>query len=149
MLLWKFNSKVIGTFSPHDCLIGHIFCAILKTDSAFFRSRSMSVSSFTFMLKCIFVKISLSSPSALIFRVDLVSRFLRFNLEFRAIRRNNVFMHEAKDAAKISSGTQYPSLPPNSGGGLTVVMCLPFTVTSHSVPLFQLAVPSKVNSGME
>jgi hypothetical protein len=56
-------------------------------------------------------------------------------------------MQDANAAANISSGTQKPSFPPNAGGGLTVAMCCPFTLKSHSVPLFQVAVPSKFISG--
>jgi hypothetical protein len=58
-------------------------------------------------------------------------------------------MHEAKAAAKTSSGVHIPSFPPNDGGGLTATICLPFTVNPHSVPPFHVAVPSKFNSGIK
>jgi len=105
----------------------------------------VSLSNLTVMVKCMFVKISFSSPCTFIFRMALVSRFLSFRLEFFAINRNNVFMHDASDAAKISSGTKYPFFPPNSGGGLTVVTCLPLIIIFDSDSLFHLAVPSNTN----
>ena len=57
-------------------------------------------------------------------------------------------MHEAKDAAKTSSGTQYPAFPPNSGGGLTVAIVLSLIVNLHYVASDQVAAPSKTISGM-
>jgi hypothetical protein len=35
-------------------------------------------------------------------------------------------MHDARAAAKMSSGTQKPSFPPNDGGGLTVTKFISF-----------------------
>jgi hypothetical protein len=58
-------------------------------------------------------------------------------------------MHEAKEAAKISSGTKYPALPPNSGGGLTVAIVLPLIVMLLYVAPFQVAAPSKTISGIK
>ena len=79
--------------------------------------------------------------------VDVVTKLLSPSWLFFAIKRYSVFMHEARAAANMSSGTQYPSLPPNDGGGLTVAIVFPFIVRSHSVPLFQVAVPSNFISG--
>ena len=59
------------------------------------------------MLKCTSVKISFSMPSMFIFTFAFVSKFLSPSWLFLAINRNSVFMHEAKAAAKMSSGTHY------------------------------------------
>jgi hypothetical protein len=57
-------------------------------------------------------------------------------------------MHDARAAAKMSSGTQKPSFPPNDGGGLTVTSLFPLIDSSHSVAPFQVAVHSKFISGI-
>jgi hypothetical protein len=45
-------------------------------------------------------------PSMFILTMAFVSKFLRFNWLFLAIKRNSVLMHEANAAAKMSYGTQ-------------------------------------------
>ncbi len=137
------GSNFMGTFSPQDCLKGHIFLAFSQIKLALFLSCSLSSSSSTAIVKCISVKRRLSSPSAFIYTEALVSSFRNPNLELPASKRIMVFMQDASAAANTSSGTQYPCFPPNSGRGLTLMKCLPFIVRSDSFPLVQLALSSK------
>ncbi len=58
------------------------------------------------MLKCTLVKMSFSMPSMFIETVAFVSKLFKSSWLFLEISRYNVFMHDAKAAANMSSGTQ-------------------------------------------